>query len=388
MYKDSFNEGVNRLGTNAVKYDKYKENFNTNEDDIIPMWIADMDFKTCAEITKALQNKLSTGNLGYDTVNGYYESVVKWMRNRHNVDINVEDVVYTPGVVTAINFLLKILIKENDKVLVQSPVYHSFFRVLSENKCDVVQSELFIKDNRYEIDFDEFENKISTGVKVLILCNPHNPIGRVWTKEELERIVEICESYKVFIISDEIHSDLVFKGYKHTSLTTVAPYYKDNIVTLTAPSKTFNLAGLYVSNAIITDEKLRSRYKELFSTTPNVLGAEALIAAYNKGETWLEELLEYIESNYNYVLKFVNENVPKIKVIKQEGTFLTWLDCRELGLSDEELERFFLEKAKLALSTGTAFGKGGSGFMRMNIGCPISTVKEALERLKNAVDNM
>lgn len=388
MYKDSFNEGVNRLGTNAVKYDKYKENFNTNEDDIIPMWIADMDFKTCDEITKALQNKLSTGNLGYDTVDGYYESVVKWMRNRHNVDINVEDVVYTPGVVTAINFLLKILIKENDKVLVQSPVYHSFFRVLNENKCDVVQSELFIKNNRYEIDFDEFENKISTGVKVLILCNPHNPIGRVWTKEELERIVEICESYKVFIISDEIHSDLVFKGYKHTSLTTVAPYYKDNIVTLTAPSKTFNLAGLYVSNAIITDEKLRSRYKELFSTTPNVLGAEALIAAYNKGETWLEELLEYIESNYNYVLKFVNENVPKIKVIKQEGTFLTWLDCRELGLSDEELERFFLEKAKLALSTGTAFGKGGSGFMRMNIGCPISTVKEALERLKNAVDNM
>lgn len=388
MYKDSFNEGVNRLGTNAVKYDKYKENFNTNEDDIIPMWIADMDFKTCDEITKALQNKLSTGNLGYDTVDGYYESVVKWMRNRHNVDINVEDVVYTPGVVTAINFLLKILIKENDKVLVQSPVYHSFFRVLNENKCDVVQSELFIKNNRYEIDFDEFENKISTGVKVLILCNPHNPIGRVWTKEELERIVEICESYKVFIISDEIHSDLVFKGYKHTSLTTVAPYYKDNIVTLTAPSKTFNLAGLYVSNAIITDEKLRSRYKELFSTTPNVLGAEALIAAYNKGETWLEELLEYIESNYNYVLKFVNENVPKIKVIKQEGTFLTWLDCRELELSDEELEKFFLEKAKLALSTGTAFGKGGSGFMRMNIGCPISTVKEALERLKNAVDNM
>ncbi|WP_025162988.1 MalY/PatB family protein [Paraclostridium bifermentans] len=388
MYKDSFNEGVNRLGTNAVKYDKYKENFNTNEDDIIPMWIADMDFKTCDEITKALQNKLSTGNLGYDTVNGYYESVVKWMRNRHNVDINVEDVVYTPGVVTAINFLLKILIKENDKVLVQSPVYHSFFRVLNENKCDIVQSELFIKDNRYEIDFDEFENKISTGVKVLILCNPHNPIGRVWTKEELERIVEICESYKVFIISDEIHSDLVFKGYKHTSLTTVAPYYKDNIVTLTAPSKTFNLAGLYVSNAIITDEKLRSRYKELFSTTPNVLGAEALIAAYNKGETWLEELLEYIESNYNYVLKFVNENVAKIKVIKQEGTFLTWLDCRELGLSDEELERFFLEEAKLALSTGTAFGKGGSGFMRMNIGCPISTVKEALQRLKNAVDNM
>lgn len=388
MYKDSFNEGVNRFGTNAVKYDKYKENFNTNEDDIIPMWIADMDFKTCDEITKALQNKLSTGNLGYDTVNGYYESVVKWMRSRHNVDINVEDVVYTPGVVTAINFLLKILIKENDKVLVQSPVYHSFFRVLNENKCDIVQSELFIKDNRYEIDFDEFENKISTGVKVLILCNPHNPIGRVWTKEELERIVEICESYKVFIISDEIHSDLVFKGYKHTSLTTVAPYYKDNIVTLTAPSKTFNLAGLYVSNAIITDEKLRSRYKELFSTTPNVLGAEALIAAYNKGETWLEELLEYIESNYNYVLKFVNENVPKIKVIKQEGTFLTWLDCRELGLSDEELERFFLEEAKLALSTGTAFGKGGSGFMRMNIGCPISTVKEALQRLKNAVDNM
>lgn len=388
MYKDSFNEGVNRIGTNAVKYDKYKANFNTDKEDIIPMWIADMDFQTCDEITKALQNKLVTGNLGYDTVDGYYESVVNWMKKRHNMDLTIEDVVYTPGVVTAINFLLKILVKENDKVLVQSPVYHSFFRVLNENKCDIVQSELIIKNNRYEIDFDEFESKIATGVRVLILCNPHNPIGRIWTKEELERIVEICESYKVFIISDEIHSDLVFKGYKHRSLITVAPYYRNNIVTLTAPSKTFNLAGLYTSNAIITNEKLRNRYKELFSTNPNVLGAEALIAAYNKGEIWLEELLEYIESNYEYVVNFINKNIPKIKVIKQEGTFLTWLDCRELGLSDDELERFFIDKAKLALSNGVSFGKGGNGFMRMNIGCSIYTIKEALDRLKNAVDNM
>lgn len=388
MYKDSFNEGVNRIGTNAVKYDKYKENFNTDKEDIIPMWIADMDFQTCDEITKALQNKLVTGNLGYDTVYGYYESVVNWMKKRHNMDITIEDVVYTPGVVTAINFLLKILVKENDKVLVQSPVYHSFFRVLNENKCDIVQSELIIKNNRYEIDFDEFESKIATGAKVLILCNPHNPIGRIWTREELERIVEICESYKVFIISDEIHSDLVFKGYKHSSLITVAPYYRNNIVTLTAPSKTFNLAGLYTSNAIITNEKLRNRYKELFSTTPNVLGAEALVAAYNKGEIWLEELLEYTESNYEYVVNFINKNIPKIKIIKQEGTFLTWLDCRELGLSDDELERFFIDKAKLALSNGVSFGKGGNGFMRMNIGCSIYTIKEALDRLKNAVDNM
>lgn len=388
MYKDSFNEGVNRIGTNAVKYDKYKENFNTDKEDIIPMWIADMDFQTCDEITKALQNKLVTGNLGYDTVDGYYESVVNWMKKRHNMDISIEDVVYTPGVVTAINFLLKILVKENDKVLVQSPVYHSFFRVLNENKCNIVQSELIIKNNKYEIDFDEFESKIATGVKVLILCNPHNPVGRVWAKEELERMVEICESYKVFIISDEIHSDLVFKGYKHNSLITVTPYYRDNIVTLTAPSKTFNLAGLYTSNAIITNEKLRNKYKELFSTTPNVLGAEALIAAYNKGEIWLKELLEYIESNYEYVVNFINKNIPKIKVIKQEGTFLTWLDCRGLGLSDDELERFFIDKAKLALSNGVSFGKGGNGFMRMNIGCPLSTIKEALNKLKNAVDKM
>ncbi|GAA0715188.1 pyridoxal phosphate-dependent aminotransferase [Paraclostridium ghonii] len=388
MYKDSFNEGVNRTGTNAVKYSKYKENFNTNKEDIIPMWIADMDFQTCDEITKALQNKLTIGNLGYDTVDGYYESVINWMKRRHNMDITTEDVVYTPGVVTAINFLLKILVKENDKVLVQSPVYHSFFRVLNENKCDIVQSKLFIKNNRYEIDFDEFESKIATGVKVFILCNPHNPVGRVWTKEELEQIVEICESYKVFIISDEIHSDLVFKGFKHSSLTTVTPYYRDNIVTLTAPSKTFNLAGLYTSNAIITNEKLRNKYKELFSTAPNVLGAEALIAAYNKGEIWLEELLDYIENNYEYVVDFINENIPKIKVIKQEGTFLTWLDCRELGLSDDELEKFFIYKAKLVLSNGVSFGKGGNGFMRMNIGCPLSTVKEALSRLKNAVDNI
>lgn len=386
MSNQVFNKGVNRIGTNSVKYDKYKENFNTDRDDIIPMWIADMDFETCDEITKALIKKVSTGNLGYDTVKGYKEAVVNWMKKRHDLDINIEDIVYTPGIVTAINFLLKVLVKENDKVLVQSPVYHSFFRVLNENKCDIIQSELVINDNRYEIDFNEFERKIATGVKVFILCNPHNPIGRVWTLEELERIVEICESYKVFIISDEIHSDLIFKGYKHNSLAKVAPYYKENIVTLTAPSKTFNLAGLYTSNAIITNESLRNEYKKLFSTDPNVLGAEALIAAYNKGESWLDELLIYIENNYNYVVKYISENIPKIKVIKQEGTFLTWLDCRNLGLDDEDLARFFIDKAGLALSSGIGFGNGGSGFMRMNIGCPISTIKEALNRIKEAVD--
>lgn len=390
MYNNvmNFDDGVNRINTNSVKYDKYKENFNTDKDDIIPMWIADMDFKTCDEITKALQTKLITGNLGYDTVNGYYEAVEDWMKKRHGLKITKEDIVYTPGVVTAINFLIKILVKENDKVLVQSPVYHSFFRVLNENNCDIVQSELELNNNRYEINFEEFERQISTGVKVFILCNPHNPVGRVWEKEELERLVEICESYKVFIISDEIHSDLIFKGYKHNSLTTVSPYYKDNIVTLTAPSKTFNLAGLYTSNVIITNEKIRKKYKDLFSTDPNVLGAVALIAAYTKGEKWLEELLVYIENNYNYVNDYISKNIPKIKVTKQEGTFLTWLDCRELRLSDEDLDRFFIDKAKLALSSGVAFGNGGSGFMRMNIGCPLNTIKEALCRLKIAVDDI
>ena len=390
MYNNvmNFDDGVNRINTNSVKYDKYKENFNTDKDDIIPMWIADMDFKTCDEITKALQTKLITGNLGYDTVNGYYEAVEDWMKKRHGLKITKEDIVYTPGVVTAINFLLKILVKENDKVLVQSPVYHSFFRVLNENNCDIVQSELELNNNRYEINFEEFERQISTGVKVFILCNPHNPVGRVWEKEELERLVEICESYKVFIISDEIHSDLIFKGYKHNSLTTVSPYYKDNIVTLTAPSKTFNLAGLYTSNVIITNEKIRKKYKDLFSTDPNVLGAVALIAAYTKGEKWLEELLVYIENNYNYVNDYISKNIPKIKVTKQEGTFLTWLDCRELRLSDEVLDRFFIDKAKLALSSGAVFGNGGSGFMRMNIGCPLNTIKEALCRLKIAVEDI
>ncbi|CEO09633.1 MalY/PatB family protein [Paraclostridium sordellii] len=390
MYNNmmNFDEGVNRINTNSVKYDKYKENFNTDKDDIIPMWIADMDFKTCDEITKALQTKLITGNLGYDTVNGYYEAVEDWMKKRHGLKITKEDIVYTPGVVTAINFLLKILVKENDKVLVQSPVYHSFFRILNENNCDIVQSELELNNNRYEINFEEFERQISTGVKVFILCNPHNPVGRVWEKEELERLVEICESYKVFIISDEIHSDLIFKGYKHNSLTTVSPYYKDNIVTLTAPSKTFNLAGLYTSNVIITNEKIRKKYKDLFSTAPNVLGAVALIAAYTKGEKWLEELLVYIENNYNYVNDYISKNISKIKVTKQEGTFLTWLDCRELRLSNEDLDSFFIDKAKLALSSGAVFGNGGSGFMRMNIGCPLNTIKEALGRLKIAVEDI
>lgn len=389
MNKYNFDQGANRINTNSIKYDKYKESFNTNINDVIPMWIADMDFETCSEITKSLQEKLITGNLGYDTVKGYYEAIANWMMKRHDLDITTEDIIYTPGVVTAINFLLKILTNENDKVLVQSPVYHSFFRVLNENKCEIVQSQLIKNENnKYEIDFDEFEQKISTGVKVFILCNPHNPVGRVWTTGELERLVKICENYGVYIISDEIHSDLIFKGYKHNTLLKVTPYYKDKIITCTAPSKTFNLAALYTSNVIITNEELRSKYKSLFSTDPNVLGAQALIAAYTKGEEWLDELLRYVESNYNYVVSYINENIPKIKVTNQEGTFLAWLDCRELNLNDEDLAKFFIEEAKVLCSAGIGFGYGGSGYMRMNIGCPMDTVKEALERIKIAVDKL
>ena len=385
--KYNFNKGVNRINTDARKYDEYKANFNTDIDDIIPMWIADMEFETCDEITKAIQEKLLVGNLGYDTLNGYFEAVVNWMKKRHDLDITTEDIVYTPGVVTAINILLKILTKENDKVLVQTPVYHSFFKVLNENKCDIIQSELIKKNNKYEIDFEDFEEKIATGVKVFILCNPHNPIGRVWTCEELERLVEICESYGVYIISDEIHADLIFKGYKHNTLLNVAPYYKDKIITCTAPSKTFNIAGLYISNIIIANTELRKKYTDLFYAKPNVLGAHALIAAYTKGEEWLEEMLAYIENNYNYVVNYINENIPKIKVTKQEGTFLTWLDCRELNLDDEQLLRFFIDKAKVICSQGLEFGNGGSGYMRMNIACPLDTLKEALDRIKLAIDN-
>ena len=385
--KYNFNKGVNRINTDARKYDEYKANFNTDIDDIIPMWIADMEFETCDEITKAIQEKLLVGNLGYDTLNGYFEAVVNWMKKRHDLDITTEDIVYTPGVVTAINILLKILTKENDKVLVQTPVYHSFFKVLNENKCDIIQSELIKKNNKYEIDFEDFENKIASGVKVFILCNPHNPIGRVWTCEELERLVEICESYGVYIISDEIHADLIFKGYKHNTLLNVAPYYKDKIITCTAPSKTFNIAGLYISNIIIANTELRKKYTDLFYAKPNVLGAHALIAAYTKGEEWLEEMLVYIENNYNYLVNYINENIPKIKVTKQEGTFLTWLDCRELNLDDEQLSRFFIDKAKVICSQGLEFGNGGSGYMRMNIACPLDTLKEALDRIKLAIDN-
>jgi cystathionine beta-lyase len=385
--KYNFNKGVNRINTDARKYDEYKANFNTDIDDIIPMWIADMEFETCDEITKAIQEKLLIGNLGYDTLNGYFEAVVNWMKKRHDLDITTEDIVYTPGVVTAINILLKILTKENDKVLVQTPVYHSFFKVLKENKCDIIQSELIKKNNRYEIHFEDFENKIASGVKVFILCNPHNPIGRVWTCEELERLVEICESYGIYIISDEIHADLIFKGYKHNTLLNVAPYYKDKIITCTAPSKTFNIAGLYISNIIIANNELRKQYTDLFYAKPNVLGAHALIAAYTKVEEWLEEMLAYIENNYNYVVNYINENIPKIKVTKQEGTFLTWLDCRELNLDDEQLLRFFIDKAKVICSQGLEFGNGGSGYMRMNIACPLDTLKEALDRIKLAIDN-
>ena len=382
----NFDEEINRYNTNCVKYDF--KSLRNKPNDIFPMWVADMDFKCSDEILKEMHKRIDHGIFGYTKEDKrYFDSINNWYLKNFNTELKQDWLIPTPTVVFSLATAVKVLTKENDYVLINTPVYHSFKEVIEDNKRNVISSDLVLNNNYYEIDFNDFENKIKEyNVKVFMLCSPHNPVGRVWKKNELDKIIEICKKYNVYIVSDEIHNDFVWIG-KHICLLSYKDYL-DNIILCTSPTKTFNLAGLQISNTFIPNKEIRDKFQiELWNTgysLINTMGLVACEAAYEKGGTWLNELKKYLLDNINYVDKFLKERLPKIKLIYPEATYLLWLDFNELNLDDKTIEDIMVNKAKLWVSNGDSFGNNGKGFQRINIALPKKQLKVALENLEKA----
>lgn len=383
----NFDKVIERRKTNSKKYDGVK----AKNPKIIPMWVADMDFETLPEIKEVLIKRAQHGIFGYaDITDSYYDAVINWMKNRHNFLIKKDWIVTTTGVVTALKLAVRAYTKKNENVMILKPVYYPFDLAIELNKRNIVECPLILKDNSYNCDYDLFEQCIvKNNVKLFILCNPHNPIGKVWKREDLYKMGMICKKHHVIIISDEIHMDFVYNGHKHYPLYNVDKSFKDFSIICTAPSKTFNLAALQTSNIIIANENLRKKFVEEKTksgvTNPNIFGLDACETAYTYGATWVDELLKYLANNIKYMKEFFNKYLPEFTIIDPEGLYLVWVDFRSLHMNDEELENFMLNKANLWLDEGYIFGTGGSGFERFNIACPRSTLKKALEQLRNAV---
>ncbi|KXH86094.1 MalY/PatB family protein [Sporosarcina sp. HYO08] len=383
-----FNKSINRLGTSSAKWDSTEELFG--EMDLLPLWVADMDFKVPNEVLSAIQSQATHGIFGYTAkMDGYYDAVISWMRKRHQWKIKKEWICSSPGVVPALSLIVQAFSQPGDKIIVQPPVYYPFMKVIESHERQVVFNPLQYKNDRYEMDFEDLISKIDDSVKMLFLCNPHNPGGRVWTKEELVRLGDICLAHNILVISDEIHSDLVFKPNVHTPFAAISEAFSTNSISCTAPSKTFNLAGLQSSNIIIQNESLREKFNveidKYFLGLTNTFGVIATEAAYNFGEQWLEECLDYVEGNLHFITEYFKTRLPSINVLPLEATYLAWIDCRELGLTAEELETLLLSKAKVALNQGYTFGPGGEGFVRMNLACPRHIIEKAVKQMEEAI---
>lgn len=383
-----FDEVIDRSNNFAAKWSEMDKKYGTN--DLLPMWVADMDFKTAPCIINALRNRLEQGIYGYTTrPNSYNESIVNWASRRYGWEIKSDWLVFSPGVIPTISVIIQEMTDKNDKIMIQEPVYSPFNSVVKDNKRELVISPLVkLEDGNYVMDYEDIEAKIKD-VKMFILCNPHNPVGRVWTKEELQKLGDICLKHNVKVISDEIHSDIIFKGYKHTPFASISEEFAQNSITCMAPTKTFNIAGLQMSQVILPNEEdykvLDSAFARLDIRRNNAFSLVATEAAYNQGEDWLNEFLEYIEGNMDFAVNYIKENMPSLKVIKPEGTYLLWVDFSETGLSDEEVAKALVEKCKVALNNGTSFGMGGNGHQRINLACPRSMVEEGLNRIKKAI---
>ena len=380
-----FDTVTDRKNTNAIKYDLAKK--RGKPEDAVSLWVADMDFPTAPCIQKAVAEKAAHGIWGYSRPdNRYYDALKKWYKERHNFEVQNEWVVNTPGVCFALATAVKAFTKEGESVLIQKPVYYPFFNIINSLQRKVVNSSLILKNNHYEIDFDDFERKIvQENVKMFILCSPHNPGGRVWTKQELQKISEICLAHNVLVVSDEIHSDITFGSNVHTVYGSLSEQALKNSIICTAPSKSFNLAGLQFSNIFIADEKLRKAFsKELDKTgydEPSVFGIVAATAAYSEGADWFDSVKSYIWENILFAKKYIEENASQIKVLLPEGTYLLWLDFSKTGLSDSEINDRVLNKAKVWLDSGSMFGKEGEKFQRINCATPRIILEDALKRI-------
>jgi cystathionine beta-lyase len=390
--KYNFDEIIDRTNSSSIKYDFRKVLFGT--ENLIPMWVADMDFRTPDFILNALKKRIEHPVLGYSLKpEGYYDAIINWLKIRHHWDIEKSWITFSPGVVPGLTMSVLAFTNPGDKVIVQPPVYFPFFSSIQGPGRELVYNPLKLVDGRYYMNFDDLKNKIDTKTKMLFLCNPHNPGGMVWKKDELLELAQICLENDVLIVSDEIHSDLTFKPHYHIPLASLSPEIGNQVITFMAPSKTFNIAGLATSFALIKDPgKIKIYNKtldDMHLQIGNIFGNVALEAAYTHGQEWLVQLLAYLQENVEYVIDFLDKiNFPKIKAIRPEGTYMLWLDCRELGLNDKKLKTFMNNKAGLGLNDGIMFGKEGSGFQRINIACPKSVVEEAMHRLARAVNNM
>lgn len=385
----NFDDLIDRRNTNCMKWDRLEELFGGTG--LLPLWVADMDFSAPPAVLKAIKERTNHPIFGYNySSDEYYQAVISWMKRRHNWNIDREWILFTPGVVPALSYSVKAYTEPDDNIIIQSPVYQPFYTTIENNGRNIITNPLIYRDGRYFMDYEDLEAKIDSKTKLLILCSPHNPVGRVWTKEELTKLGEICLKNDIIIISDEIHFDIVYKGYDHTVLANVSPEIRERCIICTAPSKTFNIAGLQISNIIIPNNELREKYSlELEKDhiiRPNVFGEGALVAAYNESEDWLDSLLEYLEKNRDFFISFVDKNIPQLKVVKPEGTYLLWVDFSDLGMNSEELRDFLVHKCKLAVNPGEMFGKESGLFQRFNIGCPRSILEEALIRIEKAVN--
>jgi cystathionine beta-lyase len=395
-----FDTEIDRRGTHCNKWEFMPDADHMNsvqtdafmgEDRILPMWVADMDFSTPPAVVEALIGRARHGIFGYTgRTREFDEAVVGWMKRRHGWHIDPQWISNTPGVVSALFMSVRSFTDVGDGVLIQPPVYHPFYNAIERSQRRVVLNPLKHEDGRYCMDFTDLEQKTrDPSVKLAFLCHPHNPVGRVWTKDELTRFGEICMKNNVLVISDEIHGDLIFPGIKYTAYATLGEDFAQNSVVCTAPSKTFNLAGLKTSNIIIKDEALRNSFERTLEKNAvyglNPFGVAALIAAYRHCDEWLEQLMQYVADNLSFMEQFISRHLPSLKVIRPEGTYLVWLDCRGLGLSADELHQLFVDDARVLCDDGGLFGPEGAGFQRINIACPRSILREALNRLKNAV---
>ncbi len=387
--KYDFDKPVDRYGTNCLKWDYLQAFFGKG--DLNALWVADMDFKAPPEILDSLIERAMHGVFGYTAKpEGFYQAVIRWFQTRYGWNIEREWIVATPGVVPALNLAIQTFTEPGDGIIIQPPVYFPFEESIRLNVRKVLNNQLLLKGNRYEVDFEDLE-RLAENAEMLVLCSPHNPVCRVWTREEIEEMGRICRQHGLMVFSDEIHADIVFPPRRHIPTASVSDSLGRSSICAYATSKTFNLAGLQLSVNIIPDEGIRNRFKDslakLHMNMSNIFGIVGTQAAYANGGEWLDQLLAYLWENYLEVASFLKKNIPGISVLEPEGTFLLWLDCRALGLSDDELASLFVNRAKLALSGGSMFGPGGEGFMRMNIACPRKNLIDALSNLEKALED-
>ncbi|MBP1969542.1 cystathionine beta-lyase [Virgibacillus natechei] len=385
-----FKEIHDRKNTRSVKWDMLKPVFQT--DDVLPMWVADMDFKAPEAVNEALVNRAKHGIYGYTIIDDdVTNSIINWIRKRHNWDINKNWLSFSPGVVTSLHIAIQAFTEPSDKILIQTPVYTPFYKMIEQHDRELVKNTLVLEDNYYTIDFTDFEEKLKQGVKAFILCSPHNPVGRVWKEDELQEMARLCLKYDVLILTDEIHADLIYPGEQHIPIASLSEEIAEQTITCMSPSKTFNLAGLQASYIITSNKEKRDLLNDHLSKQGhnmlNTMGNTAMEAAYLHGEAWLDELRTVLKENQAYVSEMLENHTNELKVTQTEGTYLLWIDCSGLDMDNKTLNKFMIEKAKVGLNTGAEYGKEGDSFMRMNIACPKATVVEGVKRIIDAVNN-